>query len=151
MRGGGLRSQGYHRLSGGDTHAKSSLDCDRSRWESQESQSANLKMIGSVERTRADSTYRNSDLALEGPARPDHASGRDPGAGPELHDAQLQHASHHDPHGNTWSSYWYNGHVYTNDGGRGVDVMRLPDKVTAEAQKLPHSNPQYAGRGRALS
>jgi hypothetical protein len=50
---------------------------------------------------------------------------------------------HHDPHGaNTWSSYWYNGHIYTNDGGRGVDVMLLSDKVRAGTQKLPHSNPQ---------
>ena len=50
---------------------------------------------------------------------------------------------HHDPHGaNTWSSYWYNGHVYTNDGGRGVDVMLLTDKVRSAAQRLPHSNPQ---------
>jgi hypothetical protein len=50
---------------------------------------------------------------------------------------------HHDPHGaNTWSSYWYNGHIYTNDGGRGVDVMLLSDQARAGAQKLPHSNPQ---------
>jgi hypothetical protein len=50
---------------------------------------------------------------------------------------------HHDPHGaNTWSSYWYNGHIWTNDGGRGVDVMLLADKVRAGTQKLPHSNPQ---------
>ncbi len=50
---------------------------------------------------------------------------------------------HHDPHGaNTWSAYWYNGHIYTNDGGRGVDVMLLADKARAGAQKLPHSNPQ---------
>jgi hypothetical protein len=50
---------------------------------------------------------------------------------------------HHDPHGaNTWSSYWYNGHVYTNDGGRGVDVMLLSDRARAAAQKLHHSNPQ---------
>jgi hypothetical protein len=50
---------------------------------------------------------------------------------------------HHDPHGaNTWSSYWYNGHVYTNDGGRGVDVMRLKDPTTKWAHRLPHSNPQ---------
>ena len=35
-------------------------------WESQESQSQNLQMIGSVERTRRDSTYRNSDLAFWG-------------------------------------------------------------------------------------
>jgi hypothetical protein len=26
---------------------------------------------------------------------------------------------HLDPHGaNTWSAYWYNGYVFTNDGGR---------------------------------
>jgi hypothetical protein len=50
---------------------------------------------------------------------------------------------HHDPHGaNTWSAYWYNGHIYTNDGGRGVDVMLLTDRARAAAQKLPHSNPQ---------
>jgi hypothetical protein len=50
---------------------------------------------------------------------------------------------HHDPHGaNTWSSYWYNGHIYTNDGGRGVDVMLLTDEVRSGAQRLPHSNPQ---------
>jgi hypothetical protein len=50
---------------------------------------------------------------------------------------------HHDPHGaNTWSSYWYNGHIWTNDGGRGVDVMLLSDEVRAGTQKLPHSNPQ---------
>jgi hypothetical protein len=50
---------------------------------------------------------------------------------------------HHDPHGaNTWSSYWYNGHIYTNDGGRGVDVMRLKDWSGFWARRLPHSNPQ---------
>ena len=50
---------------------------------------------------------------------------------------------HHDPHGaNTWSSYWYNGHIFTNDGGRGVDVMKLSDDASAGAQTLPHSNPQ---------
>jgi hypothetical protein len=50
---------------------------------------------------------------------------------------------HHDPHGaNTWSAYWYNGHIYTNDGGRGVDVMLLSDNARAGVKKLPHSNPQ---------
>jgi hypothetical protein len=50
---------------------------------------------------------------------------------------------HHDPHrANTWSAYWYNGHIYTNDGGRGVDVMLLSDEARAGSQKLPHSNPQ---------
>jgi hypothetical protein len=50
---------------------------------------------------------------------------------------------HHDPHGaNTWSSYWYNGFIYTNDTGRGTDVMLLADKVRAGAKKLPYLNPQ---------
>jgi hypothetical protein len=54
-----------------------------------------------------------------------------------------QEVGHHDPHGaNTWSSYWYNGRIYTNDGGRGVDVMRLYDWRALLGRKLPHSNPQ---------
>lgn len=42
---------------------------------------------------------------------------------------------------NAWSSYWYNGHIYTN-GVRGVDVLLLSDKARAGAQKLPMLNPQ---------
>ena len=42
---------------------------------------------------------------------------------------------------NAWSSYWYNGHIYTN-GFRGVDVLLLSDKVRAMARKLPMLNPQ---------
>ena len=50
---------------------------------------------------------------------------------------------YHDPHGaNTWSSYWYNGFIYTNDSGRGTDVMLLADKARAGAQRLPRLNPQ---------
>ena len=50
---------------------------------------------------------------------------------------------HLDPHGaNTWSAYWYNGHVFTNDGGRGVDILRVRDRATKGARKLPFSNPQ---------
>ena len=50
---------------------------------------------------------------------------------------------HHDPHGaNTWSSYWYNGFIYTSDSGRGIDVMNLTGPTTAGARKLPHLNPQ---------
>ncbi len=50
---------------------------------------------------------------------------------------------HQDPHGaNTWSSYWYNGFIYTNDTGRGVDVMLLSDSTRAGAKRLPHLNPQ---------
>ncbi len=50
---------------------------------------------------------------------------------------------HWDPHGaNTWSSYWYNGRIFTNDSGRGIDVLNLSDRVRAGAQRLRHSNPQ---------
>jgi hypothetical protein len=42
---------------------------------------------------------------------------------------------------NAWSSYWYNGHIYTN-GARGVDVLLLSDKARASAQRLPMMNPQ---------
>ncbi|HSE08366.1 MAG TPA: hypothetical protein VLB29_06850 [Nocardioidaceae bacterium] len=50
---------------------------------------------------------------------------------------------HNDPHGaNTWSSYWYNGNVYTNDTGRGFDVMLFADPARSGAVRLPHLNPQ---------
>lgn len=50
---------------------------------------------------------------------------------------------HLDPSGaNTWSAYWYNGHIYTNDGGRGVDVIEVRDRATKGTRKLPFSNPQ---------
>jgi hypothetical protein len=48
-----------------------------------------------------------------------------------------------DPHGaNTWSAYWYNGYVFTNDGGRGVDILKVRDRAARGARKLPFSNPQ---------
>jgi len=43
---------------------------------------------------------------------------------------------------NTWSSYWYNGFIYTNDILRGVDVMLLSDKARQGARRLPMLNPQ---------
>ncbi len=50
---------------------------------------------------------------------------------------------HLDPHGaNTWSAYWYNGHIFTNDGGRGVDAIKVRDRATKGARNLPFSNPQ---------
>jgi len=50
---------------------------------------------------------------------------------------------HLDPHGaNTWSAYWYNGYVFTNDGGRGVDILQVRDKATKGSRTLPFSNPQ---------
>jgi hypothetical protein len=54
-----------------------------------------------------------------------------------------QEVGYLDPHGaNTWSAYWYNGYVYTNDGGRGVDVLRVRDRATRGTWSLPYSNPQ---------
>jgi len=52
-----------------------------------------------------------------------------------------------DPHGaNTWSSYWYNGRIYTNDSGRGSDVMLLSSALRSGARKLPYLNPQTQER-----
>jgi hypothetical protein len=42
----------------------------------------------------------------------------------------------------TWSAYWYNGYVFTNDGGRGVDILKVRDRATRGVRKLPFSNPQ---------
>lgn len=54
-----------------------------------------------------------------------------------------QEVGHLDPHGaNTWSAYWYNGYVFTNDGGRGVDVLKVRDRATRGTWSLPYSNPQ---------
>ncbi|MGH2949274.1 MAG: LVIVD repeat-containing protein [Solirubrobacteraceae bacterium] len=50
---------------------------------------------------------------------------------------------HLDPHGaNQWSAYWYNGHIFTNDGGRGVDILKIKDKATNGTKRFPYSNPQ---------
>ena len=45
-----------------------------------------------------------------------------------------------------WSSYWYNGFVYTNDMLRGVDVMLLSDNARAGDRRLPAMNPQTQDR-----
>lgn len=51
-----------------------------------------------------------------------------------------------DPHGaNTWSSYWYNNVIYTNDTGRGSDVLTL-SWPRLRADRLPHLNPQTQER-----
>jgi hypothetical protein len=43
---------------------------------------------------------------------------------------------------NAWSSYWYNGLIFSNGTPRGVDIFRVTDKAVATAQKLPMLNPQ---------
>ena len=40
----------------------------------------------------------------------------------------------------TWSSYWYNGKIYTNDIARGQDVFNLD--ITGDIQTWGHLNPQ---------
>ncbi len=57
--------------------------------------------------------------------------------------ARPREIGHLDPHGaNTWSAYWYNGHVFTNDGGRGVDILKVRDRAVKGARTLRFSNPQ---------
>jgi hypothetical protein len=61
---------------------------------------------------------------------------------------------HLDPFGaNSWSAYWYNGNIITNDGGRGVDLIRVRDRAVKGTKNLRYSNPQtqielIADRGR---
>ncbi|MFE4646950.1 hypothetical protein ACFRFS_39125, partial [Streptomyces sp. NPDC056730] len=38
--------------------------------------------------------------------------------------------------GGTWSSYYYNGHIYSNDMVKGFDVLRLDDRVTDPAKRV---------------
>jgi hypothetical protein len=45
-----------------------------------------------------------------------------------------------------WSSYWYNGFIYANDRGRGVDVLLLSDRARAGAKRFPYMNPQTQER-----
>jgi hypothetical protein len=46
------------------------------------------------------------------------------------------------PASNTWSSYWYNGRIYANNGGsRGLDVFQVKHKFRKRAIDLPFENP----------
>ncbi|GAA1160296.1 hypothetical protein GCM10009654_15690 [Streptomyces hebeiensis] len=38
--------------------------------------------------------------------------------------------------GGTWSTYYYNGHIYSNDMVKGFDVLRLDDRLTDPAKKV---------------
>ena len=42
----------------------------------------------------------------------------------------------------TWSSYWYNGHIYANDMNRGVDVFDLLTPITLYGATWTHLNAQ---------
>jgi hypothetical protein len=41
-----------------------------------------------------------------------------------------------------WSTYWYNGLIYSNDINRGVDVFSFSSPLVKGATTLPHLNPQ---------
>jgi len=41
-----------------------------------------------------------------------------------------------------WSTYWYDGHVYSNDINRGVDVFSVSSPLLAGAKTFPYLNPQ---------
>ncbi len=53
--------------------------------------------------------------------------------------------------GGSWSAYWYNGHIYSNDIQQGFDVFELRDPLVADAQRVrmdvfnPQSQPSYNG------
>lgn len=49
-----------------------------------------------------------------------------------------------DDGGGTWSSYYYNGHIYSSDLGKGFDVLKVKDPLTnpAAGVKLYQLNPQ---------
>ncbi|MGH2656296.1 MAG: hypothetical protein ACRDIZ_06335 [Actinomycetota bacterium] len=43
---------------------------------------------------------------------------------------------------NVWSSYWYNGFIYANDEGRGLDTLAFNDARAENTVELPFFNPQ---------
>ncbi|KUJ69672.1 hypothetical protein ACZ90_10150 [Streptomyces albus subsp. albus] len=38
--------------------------------------------------------------------------------------------------GGSWSAYYYNGHIYSNDIAKGFDVLRIDDKLTDSAKRV---------------
>ena len=57
-------------------------------------------------------------------------------------EAELAWTQATDPHPVTWAAHWYNGHIYTNDHLRGVDILRLqPGWTTAGRVDQPALNP----------
>ena len=53
--------------------------------------------------------------------------------------------------GGSWSAYYYNGYIYSNDIQKGFDVFDLRDKRTDPARKVdmdvfnPQSQPSFNG------
>jgi hypothetical protein len=44
--------------------------------------------------------------------------------------------------GGSWSAYWYNGYIYSNDIQQGLDVLELDDRRVERAQRMNEFNPQ---------
>jgi hypothetical protein len=44
--------------------------------------------------------------------------------------------------GQSWSSYWYNGRIYSNDMNRGVDIFNMMTPYTPYGQQWTHLNAQ---------
>ena len=44
--------------------------------------------------------------------------------------------------GGSWSAYWYNGYIYSNDIQKGLDVLKLTDKRVKGDKKMKEFNPQ---------
>lgn len=44
--------------------------------------------------------------------------------------------------GGSWSAYWYNGYIYSNDIQKGLDVLKLDDKRVKGAKRMSEFNPQ---------
>ena len=53
--------------------------------------------------------------------------------------------------GGSWSAYYYNGYIYSNDIQKGFDVIKVDDRVINRASKNPmdvfnpQSQPSYNG------
>jgi hypothetical protein len=59
--------------------------------------------------------------------------------------AQPQEVAYYDftpTSGQSWSSYWYNGRIYSNDMNRGVDVFNMMTPYTPYGQQWTHLNAQ---------
>ncbi|WP_174522290.1 hypothetical protein [Janibacter anophelis] len=54
--------------------------------------------------------------------------------------------------GGTWSTYYYNGHLYSSDIARGFDVLKFMDPATKRADSIvmdefnAQSQPRYSVR-----
>lgn len=39
--------------------------------------------------------------------------------------------------GGSWSAYWYNGHIFSSDIQKGLDVLEIDDPAVNQAQTQP--------------